>query len=141
MEVMDEIRRNTAAPGTPQSRFGIPATEIVLDKFVCALKENFLLQGYLYIFPHYVAFSCDLPGNTRSILISISDIECVKKARLALLPNSIEITTTSSTIHLASFLHRGKAYDMIFNLWAVAKSLSTFTSHVPKEMELASTQG
>ena len=136
MEVMDEIRRNTAAPGTLQARFGIPATEMVLDKFVCAMKENFLLQGHLYVFPHYVAFACDLPGHIRSVVFSITDIDCLKKAKLAMLPNSIEITSQDTTIHLASFLHRGKAYDLIFNLWAVAKSLSSLATHqIPKTAE------
>jgi hypothetical protein len=140
MEVIDEIRRNTAAPGTLQARFGIPATEIILGNFVCALKESFLLQGRLYIFPHYVAFACDLPGHGRSIVISISEIDSLKKAKLAMLPNSIEITSHNTMIHLASFLHRGKAYDMIFNLWAVAKSLSSITHNdVPKGVVAQST--
>ncbi len=142
MEVMDEIRRNMAAPGTLQARFGIPATEILLDTFMCALKESFLLQGCMYIFPHYVAFGCDIPGHSRSILVSISDIDCVKKAKLVLLPNSIEITTLDHTYHFASFLHRGKAYEMIYNLWAVAKSLSTLANQQTKIVEqVVSMQG
>jgi hypothetical protein len=135
MEVIDEIRRNTAAPGTLQARFSIPATEILLDTFMCALKENFLLQGCLYIFPHFVAFGCDIPGHSRSIVMSISDVDCVKKAKLALLPNSIEISALERTYHFASFLHRGKAYEMIYNLWAVDKSLSALANQRTKIVE------
>eukprot|EP00292_Cryptomonas_paramecium_P021753 CAMPEP_0113679122 /NCGR_PEP_ID=MMETSP0038_2-20120614/10406_1 /TAXON_ID=2898 /ORGANISM="Cryptomonas paramecium" /LENGTH=160 /DNA_ID=CAMNT_0000596993 /DNA_START=45 /DNA_END=527 /DNA_ORIENTATION=- /assembly_acc=CAM_ASM_000170 len=128
MEVMEEIQRNKAAPGSVQERFNLPATEIVVDKFMCAIKETILLQGTLYVFPHFVGFGCDLPGHSRTILIGIEDIDSLEKAKFGLVPNSIEIVSGDKKYHFASFFHRGKAFDSIFNLWVVAKCISTMTS-------------
>ena len=124
MEVMEAIRMNTALPGTIQDRIRIPASEMVLEKFHCALKENILLQGILYIFPHYIGFTCDLPGHSRSIVIALSDVDALDKAKLGIIPNSIQISALDTTYFFTSFFSRGKAYETIYHLWAIAKGLS-----------------
>jgi hypothetical protein len=112
---------------TIQDRFGLPSTEIVLGKFVCALqrKQGSLCQGCLYVFPHYVAFTCDLPGYKYSVLLKLSEISRVKKAKtLFIVPNAINICMIGGTSHFfASFLSRNEAYHQIYDLWLIAKGI------------------
>ncbi len=115
-----------------QLRFGLPNTEIVLGKYVCALqrKHGALLQGRLHVFPNYVAFACDLPGFVHSLVLKLSDVSLVKKAKtLVVVPNSIEISMLGgSSYFFTSFLSRNDAYHTIHDLWSIAKGIETANS-------------
>ncbi len=126
-----------------RTRFGLPNSEIVLGKYVCALhrKRGSLLQGRIYILPNYVAFTCDLPGFTHSILLKLADISLVKKAKtLLVVPNSIEIRMIGGQRYfLTSFLSRNDAYHLIYDLWSIAKGVEAAKSIETSAAERAST--
>ncbi|GMP42627.1 hypothetical protein CsSME_00012303 [Camellia sinensis var. sinensis] len=37
-------------------------TQVLIQDFNCALQENFLLQGHMYVFGHYICFYSNLFG-------------------------------------------------------------------------------
>ena len=110
-----------------RGRFGLPSTELLLAKYHCALRSNTLSlsQGRLYVFPRHVAFACDVIGHVQSILVRLSDVAQVKKAKtLLLLPNAIEIRLIDGTNYfLTSFLSRNEAYHQIRDLWSISKGI------------------
>jgi hypothetical protein len=115
-----------------QTRFGLPKTEIVLGKYLCALqrKNGALLQGRMHVFPNHVAFACDLPGFTHSVLLKLADISQIRKAKtLVVVPNSIIIRMINGTGYfLTSFLSRNDAYHLIYDLWSIAKGVEAAKS-------------
>ena len=127
------------------ARFGLPTTEIVLGNYMCALqsKHGTLLQGRMHLFPNYVAFACDLPGFTHSVLVKLSDVSRVKKAKtLGVVPNSIEILMLGGTRYfITSFLSRNEAYHLIYDLWSIAKGIEAVKRSPPsiKDADVANT--
>jgi hypothetical protein len=112
------------------ARFELPRTEHVLAKFYCALQcGSFALsQGRLYVFPGHVAFGCKIPGQMQTVVIKLSDVSKVRKAKtLSLLPNAIEINKFDGTKYFfTSFLSRNDAFHLIQDLWFVSKGISSF---------------
>ena len=117
-----------AAEGKLQARFGLRGTELVLGSYSCALKEkhSILLQGRLYIFPHHIGFACDLLGQVKSIVLLLSDIVSIKKAKTALVvPNAINIEVSNGeSFFFASFLSRNEAYGLVHDLWKIARGVA-----------------
>ena len=118
-----------------RARFGLPNTEIVLGKYICALqsKHTSLLQGHMHVFPNYVAFACDLTGFTHFILLKLSDVSRVNKAKaFGVVPNSIEILMLGGTRYfITSFLSRNEAYHLIYDLWSIAKGIEAVKRSPP----------
>jgi hypothetical protein len=127
--------------GKVQARFGLPSTEIVLEKYVCALQRNQEPEhrGKLYVFPNYVAFACDLPGDSCSMLLKLSEVSRVKKAKtLFVLPNAIEVHMTGGkTHHFTSFLSRNEAYNQIYDLSLIAKGIEAAKAETSQSDEAA----
>ncbi|GER49378.1 GRAM domain family protein [Striga asiatica] len=42
--------------------FRLPSDEVLIQDFNCALQDNFLLQGHMYLFVHYICFYSNLFG-------------------------------------------------------------------------------
>ncbi|PSS24104.1 Protein VASCULAR ASSOCIATED DEATH 1 like [Actinidia chinensis var. chinensis] len=53
-----------ASPKSEEYRqlFRLPPEEVLIQDYNCALQENFLLQGHMYVFSHYICFYSNLFG-------------------------------------------------------------------------------
>ncbi len=122
-----------------QARFGLPCTEIVLGKYVCALQQKHhpLCHGRLYVFPNYIAFACDLPGYSYCMLLKLSEVSRVKKTKtLLIIPNAIEIRMAEGTSYeFTSFLSRNEAYHQIYDLLLIAKGIEAAKAETSKADE------
>lgn len=106
-------------------RFKLEPEEVLLESHECALSSNGMYRrGELHIFEQHLCFACDQPEHKSSICIPFTEVEKVKKRRLALvLPEALLVratsssTTTATTDYLfALFASRDAAYTRIVNL-------------------------
>lgn len=103
-------------------RFSLPTTETLLETYVCALDKNFLLQGKLYVFDHYIAFYASmlrLKTFHEILCIPMKNIKEVIRENTLIFPNAIKIILKrkDSNDHIdymfRSFLNREKTLLMI----------------------------
>ncbi|XP_010919726.1 protein VASCULAR ASSOCIATED DEATH 1, chloroplastic isoform X1 [Elaeis guineensis] len=99
--------------------FRLPTDEVLVQDFNCALQENFLLQGHMYLFIHHICFYSNIFGFETKKTISFNEVTCVRKAKTAaIFPNAIEIVAGAKKHFFASFLSRDEAYRLIVDGWA-----------------------
>lgn len=99
--------------------FRLPTDEVLVQDFNCALQENILLQGHLYLFTHYICFYSNIFGFETKRIIAFHEITCVRKAKMAaIFHNAIEIVTGEKKHFFASFLSRDEAYRLIVDGWS-----------------------
>ncbi|XP_078148242.1 GRAM domain family protein isoform X2 [Carex rostrata] len=100
--------------------FKLPANEVLLHDFICALQENILLQvGYLYLFLRHVCFYSNIFGYETKKIIPFNEITYIHKAKTAaIFPNAIEIGAGGKKHFFGSFLSRDEAYRLITDAWA-----------------------
>ncbi|XP_042483039.1 protein VASCULAR ASSOCIATED DEATH 1, chloroplastic [Macadamia integrifolia] len=99
--------------------FHLPPEEVLVQDFNCALQDNFLIQGHMYLFVHHICFYSNIFGFETKKIIPFNEVTCVRKAKTAaIFPNAIEIVAGEKRHFFASFLSRDEAYKLIFDGWA-----------------------
>ncbi|KAG0459072.1 hypothetical protein HPP92_022200 [Vanilla planifolia] len=99
--------------------FRLPPDEVLVQDFNCALQENILLQGHLYLFVHHICFYSNIFGFETKKTIPFHEVSCVRKAKTAaIFPNAIEIVAGGKKHFFGSFLSRDEAYRLIVDSWA-----------------------
>ncbi|KAK1261984.1 hypothetical protein QJS04_geneDACA018396 [Acorus gramineus] len=99
--------------------FHLPPEEFLIQDFNCALQENILLQGHMYLFMHHICFYSNIFGFETKKVIHFFEVTCVRKAKTAaIFPNAIEMVAGGKKIFFASFLSRDEAYRLIVDGWS-----------------------
>ncbi|XP_010275444.1 PREDICTED: protein VASCULAR ASSOCIATED DEATH 1, chloroplastic isoform X2 [Nelumbo nucifera] len=99
--------------------FRLPPEEALIQDFNCALQENILLQGHMYLFVNHICFYSNIFGFETKKIIPFHEVTCVRKAKTAaIFPNAIEILAGGKKHFFASFLSRDEAYCLIVDGWA-----------------------
>ncbi|KAK1307225.1 hypothetical protein QJS10_CPA10g00981 [Acorus calamus] len=99
--------------------FHLPPEEVLIQDFNCALQENILLQGHMYLFMHHICFYSNIFGFETKKVIHFFEVTCVRKAKTAaIFPNAIEMVAGGKKIFFASFLSRDEAYRLIVDGWS-----------------------
>ncbi|KAK4411178.1 protein VASCULAR ASSOCIATED DEATH 1, chloroplastic [Sesamum angolense] len=97
--------------------FRLPPDEVLIQDFNCALQE-FLLQGHMYLFVHYICFYSNLFGFETKKIISFHEITSVRRAKaVAVFPTAIEIMAGGKKYFFTSFLFRDEAFKLISEGW------------------------
>ncbi|KAG8391517.1 hypothetical protein BUALT_Bualt01G0195900 [Buddleja alternifolia] len=98
--------------------FRLPPDEALIQDFNCALQENFLLQGHMYLFDHYICFYSNLFGFETKKIIPFHEVTSVKRAKaVAVFPTAIEIMAGGKKYFFTSFLFRDDAFKLISEGW------------------------
>lgn len=98
--------------------FRLPPDELLIQDFNCALQENFLLQGHMYLFAHYICFYSNLFGFETKKIIPFNEITSVRRAKAAaIFPTAIEIIAGGKKYFFTSFLSRDEAFKIINDGW------------------------
>ncbi|CAO2834769.1 unnamed protein product [Amaranthus hypochondriacus] len=99
--------------------FRLPSEEVLLQDFNCALQENILLQGHMYLFEHYICFYSNIFGFETKKIIPFQEVTSVRRAKTAgIFPNAIEIVAAGKKHFFASFLSRDEAFKLIADGWS-----------------------
>ncbi|EPB93087.1 hypothetical protein HMPREF1544_00161 [Mucor circinelloides 1006PhL] len=100
----------------------VPEEDNLIEDFGCALQKEILLQGRIYISESYLCFNANIFGWVTNLVIAFADIvEIEKKATAYFIPNAIQISTDSAKHFFASFLSRDQAYDLMVDIWRIAR--------------------
>ncbi|CAL5072647.1 unnamed protein product [Urochloa decumbens] len=105
--------------------FRLPPDEVLMQDFNCALQENILLQGHMYLFLHHICFYSNIFGYETKKTIPLQEVTDVRKAKTAaIFPNAIEIVAGTKRTFVISFQHffgsflsRDEAYRIIVDGW------------------------
>lgn len=98
--------------------FRLPPEEVLIQDFNCALQENFILQGHMYLFFHHICFYSNLFGFETKKIIHFDEITSVKRAKTAgIFPTAIELTASDKKYFFTSFLSRDEAFKLINDGW------------------------
>ncbi|KAL3516853.1 hypothetical protein ACH5RR_023755 [Cinchona calisaya] len=99
--------------------FRLPQEEVLIQDFNCALQENFLLQGHMYLFAHYICFYSNLFGFETKKIIPFHEVTSVRRAKAAaIFPTAIEILAGGKKFFFTSFLSRDEAFKLINDGWS-----------------------
>ncbi|THV00736.1 GRAM-domain-containing protein [Dendrothele bispora CBS 962.96] len=100
----------------------IPAGDYLIEDYGCALQREILIQGRLYISENHICFHANILGWITDLSIPIYEIQSLEKKMTAfVIPNAIMITTRQAKYTFASFLSRDTTYDVIYNIWRLAR--------------------
>ncbi|KAL8495679.1 hypothetical protein ACS0TY_019699 [Phlomoides rotata] len=130
-ETPDRSRSSTPSPsrqvpqGQPPTRveelrqlFHLPQDEVLIQDFNCALQDNFLLQGHIYVFVHHICFYSNLFGYETKKIIPFQEITAVRRAKaVAVFPTAIEVIADGKKYFFTSFLFRDEAFKLINEGW------------------------
>ncbi|XP_057451219.1 protein VASCULAR ASSOCIATED DEATH 1, chloroplastic isoform X2 [Lotus japonicus] len=99
--------------------FRLPPEEVLIEDFNCAIQENILIQGHLYVFVNFICFYSNIFGFETKRIIPFPEVTGIRRAKTAgLFPNAIEILAGSRKQHFfASFLSRDEAFNIINDGW------------------------
>ncbi|XP_071715680.1 protein VASCULAR ASSOCIATED DEATH 1, chloroplastic [Rutidosis leptorrhynchoides] len=98
--------------------FRLPPEEVLIQDFNCALQENFILQGHMYLFVHHICFYSNLFGFETKKIIAFDEITSVNRAKTAgIFPTAIELTASDKKYFFTSFLSRDEAFKLINDGW------------------------
>uniref|UniRef100_A0A3B4BLZ5 VASt domain-containing protein n=1 Tax=Periophthalmus magnuspinnatus TaxID=409849 RepID=A0A3B4BLZ5_9GOBI len=107
----------------------LPETETLIV-YPCALQRDIFLQGRLYLSETYLCFYSNVFRGTKITLI-LKDIMTMTREKTArLIPNAIQVCTSTEKFFFTSFSAREKSYLGVFRLWqnALMDKLQTLTS-------------
>ena len=97
--------------------FIIVDEEVCLGDFSCALSDDFLLHGRIYITNKKIVFFSRLDNSNsfRKTIIEIpkEDILKVEKKSNSVFNNILALLTKSASYLFTSFLYRDQCYDVI----------------------------
>ncbi|KAK7462674.1 hypothetical protein VKT23_007262 [Stygiomarasmius scandens] len=100
----------------------IPPGDYLIEDYGCALQREILIQGRLYISENHICFHANILGWITDLSIPIYEIQSLEKKMTAfVIPNAIQITTRQAKYTFASFLSRDTTYDVIYNIWRLAR--------------------
>ncbi|TFK42088.1 hypothetical protein BDQ12DRAFT_625018 [Crucibulum laeve] len=100
----------------------IPEGDYLIEDYGCALQREILIQGRLYISENHICFHANIFGWITDLSIPIYEITTLEKKMTAfVIPNAIGITTRQAKYTFASFLSRDTTYDVIYNIWRLAR--------------------
>ncbi|MED6196207.1 GRAM domain-containing protein [Stylosanthes scabra] len=98
--------------------FRLPPDEVLIEDFNCALQENILIQGHMYLFVNFICFYSNIFGFETKRIIAFPEVTSVRRAKTAgLFPNAIEILAGNRKYFFASFLSRDDAFKIINDGW------------------------
>uniref|UniRef100_A0A1D1YKF4 GRAM domain-containing protein 1A n=1 Tax=Anthurium amnicola TaxID=1678845 RepID=A0A1D1YKF4_9ARAE len=98
--------------------FRLPKDDVLIQDFNCALHENFLIQGHMYLFVHHICFYANIFGFETKRTIPFHEVTTVRKAKTAgIFPNAIEIMVGEKKHFFGSFLSRDEAHRLILEGW------------------------
>ncbi|CAN6183432.1 unnamed protein product [Urochloa humidicola] len=98
--------------------FRLPPDEVLMQDFNCALQENILIQGHMYLFLHHICFYSNIFGYETKKTIPLQEVTDVRKAKTAaIFPNAIEIVAGTKRHFFGSFLSRDEAFRIIVDGW------------------------
>ncbi|CAM8943134.1 unnamed protein product [Rhodiola kirilowii] len=98
--------------------FRLPPGEVLVQDFNCALQENMLFQGHMYVFRSYMCFYSNIFGFETKRIIPFSSITVLRRAKTAgIFPNAIEVIAEEKKHFFASFLSRDEAFNLLTDLW------------------------
>ncbi|KAK3018405.1 hypothetical protein RJ639_004704, partial [Escallonia herrerae] len=91
---------------------------VLIEDFNCALQENFLFQGHMYLFVHYICFYGNIFGFEAKKVIPFQEVTSVRRAKAAVLfPTAIEVIAAGKKYFFTSFLSRDEAFKLINDGW------------------------
>ncbi|KAH7886324.1 hypothetical protein F5I97DRAFT_1809565 [Phlebopus sp. FC_14] len=100
----------------------IPEGDYLIEDYGCALQREILIQGRLYVSENHICFHANIFGWITDLSIPIYEITALEKRMTAfVIPNAIQITTRQAKYTFASFLSRDTTYDVIVNIWRLAR--------------------
>ncbi|KAH8987743.1 hypothetical protein EDB86DRAFT_2087704 [Lactarius hatsudake] len=100
----------------------IPEGDYLIEDYGCAMQREILVQGRIYISENHICFHANIFGWVTDVIVPIYDIVSLEKKMTAfVIPNAIQITTRTTKYTFASFLARDTAYDVIYNIWRLAR--------------------
>lgn len=100
----------------------VPEGDYLIEDYGCALQREILIQGRIYISENHICFHANIFGWVTDLVIPIYDIQTLEKRMTAyVIPNAILITTPRTKYTFASFLARDTVYDVIHNIWRLAR--------------------
>ncbi|XP_073146203.1 protein VASCULAR ASSOCIATED DEATH 1, chloroplastic isoform X2 [Henckelia pumila] len=103
--------------------FRLPPDEDLIQDFNCALQENFLLQGHMYLFAHHICFYSNLFGFETKKIIPFLEVTSVRRANaVAVFPTAIEIIAGGKKYFFTSFLSRDEAFRLINDGWLLHRN-------------------
>ncbi|KAJ7086687.1 hypothetical protein C8R44DRAFT_650636 [Mycena epipterygia] len=101
---------------------GIPEGDYLIEDYGCALQREILIQGRIYISENHICFHANIFGWVTDLSIPIYEITTLEKRMTAfVIPNAIRIGTPSADHTFASFLSRDTTFDVIHNIWRLAR--------------------
>ncbi|XP_060920815.1 protein Aster-C [Labrus mixtus] len=128
-EASDPQAQCLAAPQTPlptyKQRFDefkklfkeLPESERLIVDYTCALQRDILLQGRLYLSENWLCFYSNVFRGTK-IILTLKDIVTMTREKTArLIPNAIQVCTSTDKYFFTSFSAREKSYLGVFRMW------------------------
>ncbi|XP_054478505.1 protein Aster-C isoform X2 [Anoplopoma fimbria] len=95
----------------------LPESERLLVDYPCALQRDILLQGRLYLAENWLCFYSNVFRGTK-IILTLKDIMTMTREKTArLIPNAIQICTSTEKFFFTSFSAREKSYQGVFRMW------------------------
>ncbi|XP_068160705.1 protein Aster-C isoform X2 [Antennarius striatus] len=95
----------------------LPDTERLLVDYPCALQRDILLQGRLYLSENWLCFYSNVFWGTKITLI-LKDVTTLTREKTArLIPNAIQVCTTTEKFFLTSLSAREKTYQSVLQTW------------------------
>ncbi|XP_029385441.1 protein Aster-C isoform X2 [Echeneis naucrates] len=105
----------------------LPESERLIIDYPCALQRDILLQGRLYLSEKWLCFYSNVFRGTK-ITVLLKDIQSMSREKTArLIPNAIQISTSTEKIFFTSFSAREKSYRSIFHMWQNTLLVKTLT--------------
>ncbi|KAH9948214.1 hypothetical protein B0H21DRAFT_707938 [Amylocystis lapponica] len=100
----------------------IPEGDYLIEDYGCALQREILIQGRLYISENHICFHANIFGWITDLSIPMYEVTTLDKRMTAfVIPNAIQITTTRAKYTFTSFLSRDTTFDVIYNVWKLAR--------------------
>ncbi|GJE89647.1 GRAM domain-containing protein [Phanerochaete sordida] len=100
----------------------VPEGDYLIEDYGCALQREILIQGRLYISENHICFHANLFGWVTDVTIPMYDVVALDKRMTAfVIPNAIQVTTRGAKYTFTSFLSRDTTFDVIFNVWRLAR--------------------
>ncbi|KAB1200780.1 putative membrane protein C20F10.07 [Morella rubra] len=122
--------------------FRLPADEVLVEDFNCALQENILIQGHMYLFVQHICFYSNIFGFETKKIIPFNEVTSVKRAKTAgIFPNAIEIVAGGKKYFFASFLSRDEAFKLITDQWLQHNNGAKGATDQQESMSESSSQG
>ncbi|KAM8731122.1 protein Aster-C isoform 2-T2 [Acanthopagrus schlegelii] len=128
-ESSDHQGQCLAAPQAPQPTYKLrldefkklfkelPESERLLLDYPCALQRDILLQGRLYLSQRWLCFYSNVFWSTK-ITLTLKDIVTMTREKTArLIPNAIQVCTSTEKLFFTSFSAREKSFQGVFRIW------------------------